>query len=648
MPTILDTRLFQNTPEDLPLGLQSAIYMSGNANKNRPSNVMSESRPSASPDAGRSGRGRTYSQASNPSRRQQLRQSFQASTYPAPPADALPKPATSSAGTPPPFQAITASYQAAPLTAYGQRGPFVGQYTMSPPPPVTMPQYAYAPHHPSLHSPDPTMHPPPQNPLLGYNPNSLLPMMQSPHNPYQGYGHSSAGSSSSSRSHSFHGSPGPPAIYPAHSHPQSPAHASPPSPLNPQGSGPHHQTMPSHAAHSPYAPLRYSTPPFYSSHSFAPSPSVYAHHSYAPSPYGPHSYAPSPDLSQEGRGTWWYLPPARPGLAPAQYESFQNAYSMSFSPPQHDLEGYSQTPGSSLPSPHYPVSPRQPPGSASYFPTPASPPPVVSETQSTRPPMEAGPSSQRPRASEAGPSVLSIGRSGTVQPRRGQQRSNPPTQRSDWVMWVGNVPSDATHDELWQFLSRTPTPPAPGAPDASTSASGSPDDTWDGVMSIFLISRSNCAFVNLTSEAHLLAAITHFNGQPLRPGDPRCQRLVCRVRGREDDVKAGVGGQRGAGLHVRWIRDQREGMKEQVRHISEEVRSPTTSEPFTPPLGSPSNPAPPLAHMSSDEEGGRGPRHRPQPHSSSSGSYASTNSSILMQHFPKRYFILKSLTQVCS
>ena len=168
-------------------------------------------------------------------------------------------------------------------------------------------------------------------------------------------------------------------------------------------------------------------------------------------------------------------------------------------------------------------------------------------------------------------------------------------------------------------------------------------------MSIFLISRSNCAFVNFTSEVHLLAAIRHFNGQQLRPGDPRCPRLVCRVRGRDDDVKAGVGGQRGAGLHVRWIRDQKEKEKEQTRPSGEEVRSPTSSEPLTTPSSSPSDPAPLLAQMSlsSDEEGGRGHRYRPHPHSSSSGSYASTNSSILIQHFPKRYFILKSLTQVC-
>ncbi|KZT73940.1 hypothetical protein DAEQUDRAFT_362059 [Daedalea quercina L-15889] len=623
--------------------------MSGNANKNWPSNAMSESRPSASPsDPGRPGsRGRSHSQASNPSRRQQLRQSFQAPIYPAPHSNAPPE---STPTASPSFQSIAASYPSTPLAAYGPRGPFVGQYTMSPPPPAGMPQYAYAPHHPGLHAPDTNMHTP-QNPLLGYNPNTLVPMMQSPHTPvFQGYGQSPEGSSTSSHSHSFPGSPGSSALYS-----RSPGHASPPSPLNPQGSGPHPQTIhPPHsapyAAQSPYAPLRYSTPPFpYPPHSYAPSSPLYAAHSYAPSHYPPHSYAHSPEAGQEGQGTWWYLPPARPGPASGQYESFQNAYSLPFGgAPQRDVDAYSQTPGlSPLPSPHYPISPGQAPASVPYSPAQALPPPMVPDVQQpARLQSDAGPSSQRPRPSDPGPSAPSSARSGTAQARRGQQRQHPPTQRSEWVMWVGNVPSDTTHDELWRFLNHTPTPPAAVASaTSSASSAGASGDTWGGVISIFLISRSNCAFVNFTSEAHLLAAIRHFNGQQLRPGDPRCPRLVCRVRGRDDDLKAGVGGQRGMGLHVRWIRDQKE--KAVGRASGEEVRSPTTSEPLTTPSSSPSDPAPLLAHLnlSSDEEGGRGHRYRPHPHSSSSGSYASTNSSILMQHFPKRYFILKSLTQ---
>ncbi|KZT11880.1 uncharacterized protein LAESUDRAFT_618092, partial [Laetiporus sulphureus 93-53] len=184
---------------------------------------------------------------------------------------------------------------------------------------------------------------------------------------------------------------------------------------------------------------------------------------------------------------------------------------------------------------------------------------------------------------------------------RRQQNANPPAQRSEWVMWVGNVPSDATHDELWRFLNQEPSP--------GSTSSAAAEDAWAGVLSIFLISRSNCAFVNFQSEAKLLAAIQHFNGQPVRPNDPRCPRLVCRVRGRDDDLKAGVGGQRSAGLHVRWIRGQKRKARAQALALGDQSRS------------------------ASSHSG------------SGSGSYASTSSSIFTQYFPKRYFILKSLTQ---
>ena len=110
---------------------------------------------------------------------------------------------------------------------------------------------------------------------------------------------------------------------------------------------------------------------------------------------------------------------------------------------------------------------------------------------------------------------------------------NPPAQRSEWVMWAGNIPSDATHDEVYRFFSQ-----APG------------DRASTGVVSVFLISRSNCGFVNFESEAFLLDAISRFNGVPLRADDPRCARLVCRVRRKDDDLMAGVGGQRGTGMHT--------------------------------------------------------------------------------------------------
>ena len=100
-------------------------------------------------------------------------------------------------------------------------------------------------------------------------------------------------------------------------------------------------------------------------------------------------------------------------------------------------------------------------------------------------------------------------------------------------MWVGNVPSDATHEELYRFFN---VPYAPG-------------ETTTGVVSIFPISRSNCAFVNYSGQGPLEEAIKRFNGKQLRPNDPRCPGFVCRVRKVDDDLKAGVGAQRGMGIH---------------------------------------------------------------------------------------------------
>ena len=198
---------------------------------------------------------------------------------------------------------------------------------------------------------------------------------------------------------------------------------------------------------------------------------------------------------------------------------------------------------------------------------------------------------------------------------------------------------------------------------SSSSSLSSPADVSpspSGVQSIFLISRSQCAFVNYVSEQHLHAAIARFNGQPLRPHDIRCPRLVCRVRAREDDLKAGVGGQRGAGVHSKWIKEQRAKAKAAKAAGSSEVSSPSEHDVMTSPGSSPVEAASSIMRSlslgSADDlgiAGGSGARRMPirrmkkaSAHSNSSESYASTNSSMLVQHFPKRYFILKSLSQV--
>ncbi|KAE9388277.1 hypothetical protein BT96DRAFT_441517 [Gymnopus androsaceus JB14] len=91
----------------------------------------------------------------------------------------------------------------------------------------------------------------------------------------------------------------------------------------------------------------------------------------------------------------------------------------------------------------------------------------------------------------------------------------------------------------------------------------------------------------------------------------RCPGLVCRRRNIDDDLKAGVGGQRGVGMHTRWVRDQQK--KSDLLSASA-----LSDDEFRPPFVT---------------------------RSDSSVSNASTNSSLLSRYFLKRYFILKSLSQ---
>ncbi|KAF8194794.1 YT521-B-like domain-containing protein [Mycena galopus ATCC 62051] len=177
--------------------------------------------------------------------------------------------------------------------------------------------------------------------------------------------------------------------------------------------------------------------------------------------------------------------------------------------------------------------------------------------------------------------------------------STPPVSRSDWVMWVGNVPSNARHDELWRFFTEG----------ASSIAHG------HGILSIFLIARSACAFVNYSSAAALSAAIAQFDGVPLRAGKAG-RALECRARDGDDDLRAGVGGQRGVGMHKCWMRDRRrESLEAESGAHSESARN-----------------------MNEDKDAATSS-------SASPGGSTSTTSSMLALHFPQRFFILKSLTR---
>lgn len=223
-----------------------------------------------------------------------------------------------------------------------------------------------------------------------------------------------------------------------------------------------------------------------------------------------------------------------------------------------------------------------------------------------------------------------------------------------------NSPANATHEEMWKFFN------SPLHWDNPSQTSGSA--TWLGVASIFLISRSNCAFVNLKNENDLKTAIAYFNGKTLRPWDPRCQPFLCRVRKADDDLKSGVGGQRGAGLHIKYIKDLRSRENAEAAPAATLRQNPVVPASSSQTLVESTLPLSPAALEEPPEGEGRRREivvkennmispaafaawqdQQLQLHGRSpSGelSFASTCSSFLVRNFPKRYFIMKSSTKV--
>ncbi|KAA1469695.1 hypothetical protein DENSPDRAFT_774091 [Dentipellis sp. KUC8613] len=366
----------------------------------------------------------------------------------------------------------------------------------------------------------------------------------------------------------------------------------------------------------------YASPP-----SYATSPRMYPSQ-YAPAAY-PQSF-PSPG-EQEGQGTWWYMPPHGAAPASTSYDnmqpSFHSPYNMGYRPAaQQDADRPSPVPGHRSTPPGQQQSQLGRPSGAQ-----------VGAPPDRRPPSSPGisPISDPPSANDPASAAQSVSSEVARHPTRRSYHPNPPVQRSEWVMWAGNVPSDATHDELWRFFNQPLSPPH--APPEAGSSTAQSTSVAGGVSSIFLISRSNCAFVNFESEPQLEAATRRFNGQPLRPNDPRCPRLVCRIRRPTDDLRSGVGGQRGMGIHAKWVKEQKEKARGATKVNQYSSRSAASS---------PEEVAGQIGSMTLSDDEGRRTGHEKASLSNSSGSFTSTNSSMLARHFPQRYFILKSLTQV--
>ena len=464
-------------------------------------------------------------------------------------------------------------------------GVYIGQYTMSPqpspmgvvhsPPP---PPYAFSGshiyHHPTVS--DSSLIP--QNLHVHYQSRS-----QHPHaGPvYQYQPHSWEGNSPL---HSSFSRSGPAPIYPTHRvnalGPLTSPHPTPPSPSY-IGSGLFHYPSTMSTPHYAYSPPFPGTP------------------TYHPSQFSQHYTA---NRDGESQDDWYYLPRRSPGAPPQQYDAGPS-YS------GHYPTAYPQM------RPELPYNAHSFPSASTSTPQPIPPFSQHPETLASNAVVHAASQSSD---SEHLPSENPIIR----QP----YHPNPPPHRSEWVMWAGNIPSDATRDEIYRFFNQVPDDQA-FEPTASL-----------GVISVFLISRSNCAFINFESEKGLLEAISRFNGVPLRADDPRCARLVCRVRRKDDDLKAGVGGQRGMGMHARWVKEQKQKNQEKTQDDQSD------SSKFDRGSTSPSSLSEQLDRgisLSSDNS-----EFDQNIHAKHSSTSDSSNSSFLARHFPKRYFILKSLTQV--
>lgn len=132
--------------------------------------------------------------------------------------------------------------------------------------------------------------------------------------------------------------------------------------------------------------------------------------------------------------------------------------------------------------------------------------------------------------------------------RRTFRDPNPPAaaERSEHALWMGNVPHAAgSRDIVAFFQTKMPLPP------------GTAVTHPHGIVSVFVIARSKCAFVNWESAALLAHALDWAARLP--PEDRKLFRSDSKalaMRARSTSVEhAGVTGQRGHGLHVRYVRE---------------------------------------------------------------------------------------------
>ncbi|CAH7671048.1 YT521-B-like domain-domain-containing protein, partial [Phakopsora pachyrhizi] len=198
---------------------------------------------------------------------------------------------------------------------------------------------------------------------------------------------------------------------------------------------------------------------------------------------------------------------------------------------------------------------------------------------------------------------------------------------SEHAIWVGNVPNDATVEELWNFFSSIP---QKVQINQLRGKEQNNDDyemgvneilSNNGIKSIHIISKSNCAFINYISSQHLQKALLACNKKPLRSQTPTSKPLVCRIRKPEDNMKSGVGAQRIGGMHKSWIKKQKLKLKKN-QNIDNSMADPSRNLHKLNEFNTEA-----LTEISESDDSD------------------STTPSFLANNFPSRYFILKSYTE---
>lgn len=202
-----------------------------------------------------------------------------------------------------------------------------------------------------------------------------------------------------------------------------------------------------HPGHSTFATYTqtHPYPPSFSPQQFRPQPPPpVMYPQYAPA--GAHSCPHlSPALQDAERGTWWYAPP--PLLGSHRHPSSSQHHYGAYSPQQPSVYEPAHHPH---PAQREPPSPSHASASEAHLGASAL---RAEPSHGERPAGDTRDIERRDRDCASNRDRDKDKDTHRAKPlERQPYHPAPPAHRSNWVMWAGNVPSDAKHDELWRFF----------------------------------------------------------------------------------------------------------------------------------------------------------------------------------------------------